>query len=377
VAISVPNHISRFLEVVRPEIRKLPRYNSGLSVEYVRAHYGVQEIAKLGSNENPYGPSPKVRKALEQAIPSVALYPEPSCDPLRSVLAHRLGVAPQRLVFGNGSEDLIAVIAHTFLSPHDLVVTFAPSFGLHVIWPQSVGARVRAVPVDERYNMNIDEVLTALTPDTRMLMFGNPSNPVGTSIGTVDLRRILAHLMPETLLVFDEAYLEYASADPTYPDFLAVLNECDLPWIMLRTLSKAYGLAGLRVGYGIASSPELIDLMDRVRAPFNVNRLAQVAAIAALDDMDYVKDVVARTIAQRERMRQTFDQMGFLCAPSLTNFLFVHALENAGELAERLLARGVIVKPWQEPGFTDHVRVSVGTPRQNDQLLSAWASVAH
>ena len=366
-----------FLDALRPEIRDLPRYNSGLSIDYVRKHYGVDRIAKLGSNENPYGPSPKVVEAIAQAAAQVALYPEPSCDPLREAMAERLGVAPERFIFGNGSEDMIAASVHTFVAPGEHVVTFAPAFGLHVIWPRSVGAHVCAVPVDSAYAPDIDATLAAITPRTRMVIFSSPSNPVGTAITGDDLRRILAHLSPETLLVFDEAYREYASTDPDYPDFFALLNnEAESPWLMLRTFSKAYGLAGLRVGYAIASDPELIDLMDRVRAPFNVNRLAQVAAIAALDDMAYVEQVVARTIAERGRVRAELESLGYRVAPSLANFLFVQARENAADLAKRLLTRGVIVKPWQEPAYQDHLRVSIGLPTENDQFLDAWISLA-
>jgi len=368
--------VEAFLSGVRPEVRDLPRYNAGLSSNYVRAHYGVSSIAKLGSNENPFGPSPKVIAAITEAAGEAGLYPEPSCDGLRTVLSERLGVAADRLIFGNGSEDLIAVAAHTFLAPGDRVVTFAPSFGLHIIWPQSVGAEISVVTVNSDYAIDADDVIAALTPETKVLLFGNPSNPVGTSITAPGLRRILSHLSPETLVIFDEAYLEYASADPAYPDFFAVLSEYEIPWLILRTFSKAYGLAGLRVGYAISSDVALIDLMDRVRAPFNVNRLAQVAAIAALDDMPYVDRIVAYTTAERERMRCELESLGYRAAPSLANFLFVQAHENAGELAERLLRMGVIVKPWREPGFNDHVRVSVGSPEANAQFLSAWKNIA-
>lgn len=376
MATEIENSAATFLAGVSAAVRTLPRYNAGLSIEYVRKHYGVTEIAKLGSNENPYGPSPKVIEALRKAADEVWLYPEPSCDSLRELLAERLHVAPERFIFGNGSEDLIAVLTRTFISAGDRVVTFAPSFGLHVIWPRSVGAEVVAVPVNDGYAMEIDEVIAALEPAPRMLIFGNPSNPVGTSISADDLRRIIASLPRETLLVFDEAYLEYASADSSYPDFLAVLSEAEVPWILLRTLSKAYGLAGLRIGFGIASTPELIDLMDRVRAPFNVNRMAQVAALAALEDMAYVEDVVERTVTERARMRAELEQLGFRVAPSLANFLFVQAKENAGELSTRLLTKGVIVKPWTEPAYSDHVRVSIGAPQANDQFLEAWAEIA-
>ncbi len=367
---------AQFLETLRPEVRALPRYNAGLSIEYVRKHYGVDKVAKLGSNENPYGPSPKVREAIALAAAEIALYPEPSCDPLREVFAARLQVAPERLIFGNGSEDLIAVAAHTFLEPGAQVVTFAPSFGLHVIWPRAAGADVTTVTINRDYGMDADAIVAALQPGTRMLIFGNPSNPVGTSIGADDLRRILAHISPQTLLVFDEAYLEYAATDPSYPDFLAMLQDAETPWLMLRTMSKAYGLAGVRVGYAVASDPELISLMDRVRAPFNVNRLAQVAAIAALDDMEYVQRVVTQTVAERERMRAALTSLGYRTAPSRANFLFVQAHEDATELAKRLLTRGVIVKPWRDSGFEDHLRVSIGLPADNDSFLDAWRALA-
>jgi histidinol-phosphate aminotransferase len=368
--------IQTFLDTLRPEIRSLPLYNAGLSVDYVRSRYDVTEIAKLGSNENPYGASPHVREAVARAASEIAIYPEASCNPLRLVVSEWLGVGQDRLLFGNGSEDIIAIASHTFLAPGARVVTFAPSFGLHVIWPQSAGAHVETVTVKVDYTMDVDEILAALTPDTRMLIFGNPSNPVGTSISASDLRSILQHLSPQTLLVFDEAYLEYASADPIYPDFLAILSQSQTPWLILRTLSKAYGLAGLRIGYAIASDPQLIDLMDRVRAPFNVNRLAQIAAVAAFGDRPFIDDVVQRTVVERERMRQELHRLGYRIAPSLANFLFVQAREDASELALKLLTRGVIVKPWREPAFHDHIRVSIGLPAANDQFLNAWKSVA-
>jgi histidinol-phosphate aminotransferase len=370
------NEVTSFLSATRAEIRELPLYNSGLSIDFVRKHYGVDRIAKLGSNENPYGPSAKVIAAVANAAAEIGLYPEASCDSLRAVLASYLQVAPEKLIFGNGSEDLISIAVHTFLSPGDRVVTFAPSFGLHVIWPQSVGAEVTTVSIGADYKMDIDQVIAALTPGVRMLLFGNPSNPVGTSITGDDLRRILRHLTPETLVLFDEAYLEYSAADPSYPDFHAVLSEFDIPWLMLRTFSKAYGLAGLRVGYAIASDPELIGLMDRVRAPFNVNRLAQAGAIAALEDRSYVEGVVERTVAERERMRAALEELGYPAAQSHTNFLFFDARGNAAEIARLLLPSGVIVKPWMEPAFDTHIRVSVGSPEANDQFLAAWKALA-
>jgi histidinol-phosphate aminotransferase len=380
-----------FIETLRSEIRDLPKYESGLSLEYVRAHYRVDEIAKLGSNENPFGASPQVVAAIADSASGAALYPDPSSDDLRAALSRHLGVSPDRIALGNGSEDLIAIAAHTFLAPGADVVTIAPSFGLHVIFPLSMGARVRTVVVkkanakkanaqkgdDGDYCLDMGEFIAAVTPETRMVIFSNPSNPLGSSISAEDMSRLFASLNPRMLLVFDEAYFEYAAADPSYPRFLKMLEQHSSPWLLLRTFSKAYGLAGLRVGYAVASDASLLGLMDRVRTPFNVNRLAQVAAVAALRDMAHSQDCVARTIQERERVRRALGDLGYRPAPSRANFLFFDAREDSSELAARLLTHGVIVKPWREPGFSEHVRVSIGSPRANDQFLKALSAVAN
>jgi len=370
-----------FIESLRSEIRDLPKYESGLSLEYVRAHYRMDEIAKLGSNENPFGASPSVMAAISASASGAALYPDPSSDDLRAALTRYLGVSPDRIALGNGSEDLIAIAAHTFLAPGADVLTIAPSFGLHIIFPLSMGARVRTVIVqkgdDHDYRFDMGEFVAAMTPETRMVIFSNPSNPLGNSIGAEDMSRLFAALGPKTLLVFDEAYFEYAAADPSYPRFLEMLKVWPSPWLLLRTFSKAYGLAGLRVGYAVASDASLLGLMDRVRTPFNVNRVAQVAAVAALKDMAHAQDCVARTIQERERVRRALGDLGYRPAPSRANFLFFDACEDASELAARLLTHGVIVKPWREPGFSDHVRVSIGSPRANDQFLNALAAAAN
>jgi histidinol-phosphate aminotransferase len=365
-----------FIDGLRPEIKSLPPYNSGLSAEYVRARYGVERIAKLGSNENPWGTSPRVLEAIARAVPGTALYPDASSEDLRAVLANRLNVPPGRLAFGNGSEDLISVCAHSFLGPGDEMVTIRPSFGLHAIYAQAIGAEVRMVNVGADYRLDMSQMIAALTPRTRMVMFSSPSNPVGTAVTAEDLRRLLAALEPHTLLVFDEAYFEYASASPGYPDYLAILKASGVAWIMLRTFSKAYGLAGLRVGYAIACDESLIHIIDRARTPFNVNRMAQAGALAALEETDFVQECVNRTVAERERVHARMAELGYVFSPSIANFTFFDAREDASELATRLLRHGVIVKPWREAGFSRHVRVSTGTAEMNDQFLAALEAVA-
>jgi histidinol-phosphate aminotransferase len=368
--------IDAFLDGVRTEVRNLPLYNAGVSSEYVRAHYHVQEVAKLGSNENPYGTSPKVLAAIAEAIPKVALYPDPFCNDLRAALAQRLDIAPERFGFGNGSDDLISVAVETFLSPGDEVLTLSPSYGLHVIFAQSFGAKTRMVPLREDYAFDIPGFVAAINPRARMIMFSNPSNPVGVSMTADDMCRLLAAIPDTSILVFDEAYFDYGAVDSSYPPFLKMLESSGVPWLILRTFSKAYGLAGIRVGYAVASDASLINLMDRVRGPFNVNRLAQVAAVAALEDSAYVQECLLQTTRERERVARKLEDLGYRSAPSLANFLFFHAREDASQLAKRLFPHGVIVKPWREPGFTEHVRVSIGAPKHNDQFLAALAQVA-
>jgi histidinol-phosphate aminotransferase len=365
--------IDSFLHGLRPEIRSLPAYNSGLTADYVRRHYHVDQVAKLASNENPWGTSPKVLEALASEVADAALYPDPASDALRAALSERLDVAPDRLAIGNGSEDLIAVAAHSFLAPGEEMVTITPSFGLHVIFAQAIGATVRLIPVCPDYRINIAGMIDALGPHTRMVMFSSPSNPAGSTITADGLERLLRAMGGERLLVFDEAYFEYAAADASYPHFLEILENSPTPWILLRTFSKAYGLAGLRVGYGIARDAALIDVIDRARTPFNVNRMAQAAAVAALRETEYVQDCISRTITERERVQGELTRLGYRAAPPSANFLFFNARQDASKLAERLLHYGVIVKPWRESGFADHIRVSIGSPQANDQFLNALA----
>jgi histidinol-phosphate aminotransferase len=365
--------IQAFLDGVRPEVKSLPLYNAGVSSDYVRAHYQIQEVAKLGSNENPYGTSPKVLAAIAEATPNVGLYPDPFCSDLRSLLSQRLDVAPERFGFGNGSDDLISVAVETFLSPGDEVLTLSPSYGLHVIFAQSFGAKTRMVPLREDYSFDIPAFIAAITPRTRMIMFSNPSNPVGASMTADDMGRLLEAIPDGTILMFDEAYFDYGAIDSSYPPFLKMLEQSHVPWMVLRTFSKAYGLAGLRVGYAVASDASLISLTDRVRGPFNVNRLAQAAAVAALEDTDYIRECICQTTAERARVAGKLRDLGYQPAPSLANFLFFNAHEDASELAKRLFPYGVIVKPWREPGFTEHVRVTIGSPNHNDQFLVALA----
>ena len=361
--------------LARPEVRELPAYNAGLSSEAVRQRYGVQHVARLASNENPFGPSPAVGRALTQLAQTAGLYPDANCRALRAAIAQRTGAQPAQVVVGNGSENLLEVLCQAFLEPGDRVVTLLPSFGLHEIYPRMMGARVQMVPVTPALEFDVDAWCAALTnvPAPKLAMLSNPSNPVGCMLDAQAFRRIVQATPQDTLLVIDEAYYEYALRTPGFPDALAELRAQNRPWIVLRTFSKAWGLAGLRVGYGIASDDRLVQMLDRVRTPFNVNLAAQTAALAAWNDAAYMEHCVQETVAQREWLVEQLRDMGVEMAPSATNFLFLNLKRPNGPVAEALLQCGVIVKPWKEPGYETFIRVSIASVEDNALFLQAFS----
>lgn len=362
--------------LARPEVPTLPPYPAGLSSELVRARYGVERVARLASNESPWGTSPAVARALTDLASSVARYPDAQCTALRQAIGERLDVAPARLLAGNGSEDLLQMLCQAFLSPGDSVLVQRPAFGLHEIYPRMMGARLVWTELDATLGFDVDAWCAALAQGPKLAMVANPSNPVGCGFDRGGFERLLAAAGERTLLVIDEAYWEYAQHAPDYPDTLAALQAHCGPWILLRTFSKAWGLAGLRVGYGVASDAALVQMLDRVRTPFNVSLAAQTAALAAWSDPAFTAAAVARTLALRESLRAAFVARGLRVAPSVANFLFVDLHRPSVPVHEALLARGVITKAWREPGYERFLRVSVGTEEDHAQLLAALDGLA-
>ena len=361
--------------LARAEVRPLPAYNAGLSNEAVRARYGVTDIVRLASNENPFGLSPAVRQVIADVANDVGNYPDANCTALRNAIAERTNIAPECLVFGDGSEDLVKLLCEVFLSPGDLVVTQRPVFGLHEIYPKMMGARVELLELNAELGFDIDAWCVAMAKAPKIAFLPNPSNPVGCMMDVAQFATVLEATPENTVLVVDEAYYEYALHADGYPDVLALLRGRARPWIVLRTFSKAWGLAGLRVGYGVASDASTIALLDRVRTPFNVNQAAQTAALAALKDEAYMRRGVQATVAERDALAQRLRVAGLRVAPSATNFLFVEVGRDASVVAEALLARGVIIKPWKEPGFTQFLRVSIGLQEDNNRFAQALSAV--
>lgn len=352
-----------------PRVAALPPYNAGMNIGMARSISGRDDIARLASNENPDGCSPAVLAALASPAFEPWRYADPACTALRAALGTRLAVNPGTIVAGNGSEEMIAAISRAVLIPGASVVTVVPSFGLHEIEPLAQGAEVTKVAMTEDLGFDIDALERAIAAGPNVVFLSSPWNPVGPALDRLSLERLIAATRPGTLFVLDEAYFEFA--DATCPNGLDVLRQSGVAFVVLRTFSKAYGLAGLRVGYAVCSDADLARVVAAAKTPFNVNAAAQAAAIAALGDEAWMQASVARLHGQRERVSAALEGLGFKVASSQTNFLFFDCGSDSSAVAAALLQEGIIVKAWRESGYGQYLRATIGSPQDNDRLIRA------
>jgi histidinol-phosphate aminotransferase len=351
-------------------IRTLAPYPPGKPIEEVEREYGIPDSIKLASNENPLGPSPKALEAIAAAVDRLHRYPEGNCYYLRQALAARLDVPPGALLFGNGSNEIIELIVRTFLQAGEDAVMSDQAFVVYSLIVQAAGGRRRSVPL-RSFTHDVGGIAAAITPQTRVVFLANPNNPTGTIFFKCDWELFLSLVPRDVVVVMDEAYAEYVE-DDDYPDSLAAVRE-GRNIVVLRTFSKIYGLAGLRIGYGVAP-PALVDLVDRVRQPFNVNSLAQAGALAALGDHAHVERSRACNREGMKHLRRACDRLGLEVVPSWANFLLVRVGDGAG-VYQKLLERGVIVRPMAVYGFPEHVRVTIGTAPENERFVAALTEV--
>lgn len=356
------------MRLVTPEIESLQPYEAGKPIEEVARELGIEDAIKLASNENPLGPSPKALDAVRAALTSAHRYPDASAYYLREALAEFLSVKPQEIIHGNGSNEILELIIRTFTTREDHVVFGEPAFVVYKLAALAHGVPFTAVPL-KNLTHDLEAMADAVTDKTRVLFVANPNNPTGTHVGGEAVRKLLERVPDSVIVVLDEAYIEYVEAD----DYVDALKLRDLhPRLMTtRTFSKAYGLASFRVGYAVGPA-ELIGYMNRVRAPFNVGALSQTAAIAALGDQDHVERTVELNSKERKRLRPLLEEAGLKLAPSQTNFFFASAGAPGRVLYDKLLRRGVIVRPM---GTSDWVRITIGTPAENEKLLAALKEV--
>ncbi|MFF8828590.1 histidinol-phosphate transaminase [Streptomyces sp. NPDC015131] len=361
--------------LIRGEVAGLPLYDPGADPDEVAALSGGRVI-KLSNNESPYGVSPAVTDAVRRTLAGgVSRYPDPTGKRLAEAVATTLDVPAGHIVLGNGSENILELLCQAVLDPGDLVVTQAPGFALHEIFPRVMGARVTKVPVTDDFGFDLAAWRDALAAGPKLVFLANPCNPTGAVIGAGELEQVVAAVPESALLVLDEAYGEFARTDPAYPDGLEALRRLDRPWIVLRTFSKAYGLAAFRVGYGIASDTALIQALDRVRTPYNVNQPAQDAAIAALGDHEHLAGTVRRTGLEIARVTDRLRGAGLRVVPSATNFLFIDTGHRSDRVARELHRAGIIVKAWREPGYETYIRASLSTPDENDVFVRCLTEI--
>jgi histidinol-phosphate aminotransferase len=354
-----------------PYLKTLLPYSPGKPIEEVEREFGVAGAAKLASNENPFGPSPLALKAMQEAAATVHRYPDGAGTALKACLAERLGVEPAQIALGNGSNELLELAARIFLQPGDEAVMARPAFIIYRMACQALGAVAVEVPCRD-FVHELAGMAAAVSSRTKLLFVGNPNNPTGTAVPPATLEAFVRRLPPEPLLILDEAYWEFLPEGerPRSLDWVREGRRC----FVLRTFSKIYGLAGLRVGYGVGPR-ELVGLLDRLRAPFNVNALAQVAALAALEDESHTLECVRMIEAGRHYLYDEFNALGVKYVPSRANFILVDVGRSASDIYQRLLKEGVIVRPLTPFGMESALRITVGTPQENRRLIKALRTV--
>jgi len=356
-------------ELIPDYIQGLPAYVPGRPVEEVEQELKIHAV-KLASNENPLGPSPKAMEAARRALGEANWYPDGGSKRLREVLATRNKVRFEEVFVGLGSSEIIDLASRVLLRPGLDGITSEGSFTLFAIAIRASGGNLIQTPM-RHYTFDLDAIAAAVTPQTRVIYIANPNNPTGTAFGAAEFSAFLKKVPGDVLVVLDEAYREYA-ARPDLPNSHELFREYN-NILTLRTFSKVYGLAGLRIGYGIGH-PTLVAEMNKLRTPFNVTSVGQAAALAALDDYEHVQRSVEMNRIERRRLYDELRNLGFSPVPSECNFLFVPIGPHAKALCDQLLLEGVIVRPMGWMGFPEAIRISVGNPDQNTKLLVALAS---
>src|SRR5215475_3302047 len=347
--------------VANEHILGIAPYEPGKPIEELERELGLTDVIKLASNENPLPPSERVLKAIADALTHLNRYPDGSAHYLRIALARRHGVTPEHLIMGNGSNELIELIVRSFLRPGEEAVIPHPSFVVYPMIVQAAGG-IRVVVTLKDYRLDLEAMARAITPMTKLVFIANPNNPTATIVTADEVEHFMSRVPERTIVVFDEAYMEFALG-PDFPETLNYVKQ-GRKVVVLRTFSKAASLAGLRVGYGIADA-DATALMNRIRQPFNVNSLAQVAALAAMEDEAHTLECVRMIEAGRHFLYDGFKHLGLRYVPSRANFVLVDVGRNAATIYQGLLREGVIVRPMTSFGMETTLRVSVGTPEEN------------
>jgi len=358
-------------QLVRPSIKQIKPYSPGKSSQEVKEELGIEEVTKLASNENPLGPSPQAIAAMQQAAADVYIYPDPLCRDLTEALAAHWDVDPEGIVVGRGSDEIIHMLGLAFLNPGEEVIYSSPPFALYPFTTIIMDAKSVQIPHKD-FVHDLPAMAAAITNRTKMIFISNPYNPTGTIVTADEIKEFMAQVPDDVVVMFDEAYYEYVD-DADYGDGLPFVEE-GRNAIVLRTFSKTYGLAGLRIGYGIAP-PELAAALKQVREPFNVAGIAQAAALASLQDPEQVQRSFQLVQEGKEYLYNEFDNMGLGYVPTQANFVFVDVGIDSQECFDALMRCGVTVRTGDIFGFPTYIRVTIGTAEQNRHFVNALCEV--
>lgn len=356
--------------VARKALEAISPYVAGKPIEETAREYGLDpaRIVKLASNENPLGMSPKAKNAAMQALVNGTRYPDGAAQVVREAAAVFAGVSPDEVIVGNGSDEILGLIARTVLAPGDRCVYSQYSFSVYELSAQECAAQCVEVPAKD-FHVDLDGLLAATDVNTRLIYITNPNNPTGLPLEPAALFNFLERVPEKCVVVLDEAYTDFMDEKLRTDSFAWVKKFPNL--LVTRTFSKAYGLAGLRAGFGVANK-ELIEMMNRIRPPFNMNSAAQAAAVAALEDQAFLKTVVDSNTKERARLAAFFDELGLDQLPSQANFIMVRVGAKAAEINEAMLRRGVILRPLKSYGLPEYMRISVGSREENDIFMKAF-----
>ena len=352
-------------------ILSIKPYVPGKPLEELEREYGIKKSIKLASNENPLGPSPMAVKAIKSALENLNRYPDGSGYNLINRIAEKLKVSPENIVLGNGSDEIIGMLTHTLLKPGDEVILPQPSFLIYDIMVRCAGATCVNVPLNS-LSIDLEEIKKRVTSKTKMVFLCNPNNPTGTIILKEEFERFLESIPPEIIVVVDEAYIEFVR-EQNCACGIEYINSTR-PLVVLRTFSKAYGLAGLRIGYGVMSE-EISGIINRIRLPFNTNSLAQVGAVAALDDEKFFKKTQKLIHEGLDFMYSALDRLGIKYFPTQANFFLIDVERDADEVFEKMLTYGVIIRSMTSYGYPHYIRVNTGLREENAGFIKALDEV--
>jgi len=359
-------------KLARKNILSLTPYKGGKPIEELERELGIKDIAKIASNENPLGSSKKVYSSIKKNLKKINRYPDGNSFNLKKALAEKFNVKNEQIILGNGSNEIIELVLRVFLENNDEVIVSKPSFLVYKLATLVEGGVVKEIPLLSDFSFDLKGILNAITDKTKIIFIDNPNNPAGTSVGKAEIENFISKVPDKIIIVLDEAYNEFVDRND-FPDSLRYVKEKNNV-IVARTFSKAHGLSGLRIGYAVANS-EIVELVNKVRQPFNINYIAQIAALASLEDDAFIEKSKNLVRNGKQYLYVSLDKLKIKYIKSDTNFILMNVENDSRKIFEEMLKEGIIVRNMYEYGLPTYIRVTVGLPKENRKFIKAIGKV--